>query len=436
MRIPLYRIGIVLVFCSLWAAEKSRLRAQDLIPPAPALLPDAPAVDSVRVLEGTASAGVQQQLADSFGPQSAVERPGYDFYSSGLFEKAFRIPDTDVFIRFGGYVKLDAIHDFNAIDSTDSFVVSTIPVGGDQRTNTRLDARQTRLNLDVRWPVEVIDQPVRVFVEGDFWSDQDQIRLRHAYGEVGQWLVGKTWTAFTDITALPNTLDFESSVAMTTRRQGQIRWTWQSPWEPITAAISVEDASSQIEVPELIQGQLRTPYPDLVFHVRHHDEDVTAQVAFLYRRLGFQMPGQGVQTSDAWGVNFSGSILLTESDQFLYQFMIGEGTGSYRGLPDAAPINLSEGKLLENRAWTVGFAHNWTETLSSNFTYSQSTIDNLSGQSADAIHSTEYLAVNLIWNPIKNTFLGIEYLYGTRENRSGNRGKANRLQLSYILRFP
>ena len=54
-------------------------------------------------------------------------------------------------------------------------------------------------------------------MEGDFYSSGDQFRLRHAYGEIGDLLVGQTWTTFTDVAAAPATLDFEGSVSSVNR---------------------------------------------------------------------------------------------------------------------------------------------------------------------------------------------------------------------------
>ena len=52
--------------------------------------------------------------------------------------------------------KVDLIHDFDEIGSTDSFDVRTIPTSGanDPGSNTRIHARQSRFNLDVSGPTD------------------------------------------------------------------------------------------------------------------------------------------------------------------------------------------------------------------------------------------------------------------------------------------
>lgn len=53
-----------------------------------------------------------------------------------------------------------------------------------------------------------------------------------------------------------------------------------------------------------------------------------------------------------------------------------------------------------------------------------------------AFHSTQYIAANLIWTPVKHIDMGVEYLFGTRQDKDGSRGEANRLQFGFWYRLP
>lgn len=106
---------------------------------------------------------------------------GIDLYAPPEFEGGLIVFGEDVAMKLGGYVKADFIYDFDPIDATDSFATTTIPVGAPDRTNTRFHARQTRFSFDTRW--DTGDRVVQIFLEGDFFSDGGQFRLRHAYGE-------------------------------------------------------------------------------------------------------------------------------------------------------------------------------------------------------------------------------------------------------------
>lgn len=360
---------------------------------------------------------------------------GFDFYSAPSFNDGLIIYGDNVAMKIGGYVKADFIYDFNPIDSTDSFVTTDIPVGAPPRTNSRFHARQTRMSFDTRW-LATDDHVVRIYVEGDFFSDDDQFRLRHAYGESGHLLVGRTFTTFTDTSAAPATLDFEGSVSAVNRRQAQARWTTLFLREDLEMAVAVEDTRFIIDVPMGVMGESRSPSPDFVGHLRLDKDWGQFQVASLHRIGGFQPDGQDVLTRYAWGFNFTGAMLVRPRTKAYYQIVFGDGIGSYRGLPDAAPISATQSDLLSMMGWMVGTTHEWNDEWSSNFTYAENRLDNLPGQNLDDVHKTTYLAVNLIWQPSDRVRIGTEYLYGIRENISGDVGAANRLQTSFIFDLP
>ena len=145
--------------------------------------------------------------------------------------------------KVGGRVKLDIIRDFDPIGSEDSFDPRTIPVDGSEGGNSQLHARETRLFLDMRGPVE--GKELRMYVETDFYGSGNVLRLRHAYGSYGGLLAGQTWSTFLDDNNFPNTIDFESPMAFPSIRQAQLRWT-QKLGAKVSWSAAVEDNKSAI----------------------------------------------------------------------------------------------------------------------------------------------------------------------------------------------
>jgi hypothetical protein len=374
------------------------------------------------------------RFAGSFSSRPGRFDVGVDLYSAPEFDDGLIVFGPDVAMKFGGYVKADFIYDFDPIDSTDSFDTSTIPVGAPDRTNSRAHARQTRMSFDTRWRAD--GRVVQVFVEGDFFSADDQFRLRHAYGEVGSLLVGRTWTTFTDVTAAPATLDFEGSVSNVNRRQAQARWTQPILCDFLTLALAVEDTRFIIVPPPLVPGEARSPSPDFIAQLRLERDWGKFQLAYLYRKGGFQPNGGEVLTANAWGFNFTGVVLLLESTKAYYQILFGEGIGSYRGLPDAAPASATTDEILPLFGWMVGVTDDWNDRFSSNFTYAENSLDNTSLQIPGDISETSYLAANLMWSPLKRVTVGAEYLYGTRVNVNFASAAAHRFQMAFIFDLP
>jgi hypothetical protein len=74
--------------------------------------------------------------------------------------------------------------------------------------------------------------------------------------------------------------------------------------------------------------------------------------------------------------------------------------------------------------------------LSSTAVHSIAIRDDNEFDAPDTPRYASYSAVNLIWEPIRGTTFGIEYLYGTNETQDGSFGDANRIQVSVQYNFP
>lgn len=359
------------------------------------------------------------------------------------FDKGVVVRSGDVAFKLGGYLKVDFIQDFNPITNTDAFDVTTIEVGATPRTNTRFHARQTRLNGDLRWLTEN-HGPIRVFVEGDFFFNQresnelgeDRFRLRHAYAQHTNLIVGQTWTTLSDIAASPATLDFEGQVASVTTRRTQIRWTRQIPRTNWSFALALEDPIANIEPPDGVVGKARTQTPDAVARLRLTRPRTQFQVAGVVRQLGFQVEGEPILERTAWGLNFTDVTEIGPQSKFYFEILYGSGIGSFRGLLDAGPTVGGDAKIIGMLGWMVGGTHNWSQKLSSNVTFAENGTTNYDDGFPDELDNVTYMAANLIYTPTANTNVGIEYLYGLRENIDGQSAQANRVQVAFTYFLP
>lgn len=386
----------------------------------------------------------------SFGPslfsQPSFQSDAYDTPATSLsndftafpeFSDGIVIVSDKVAMKIGGYIKADLIKDFDAIGSTDSFDTTTIPTRGANRENARFHARQSRLSFDTRWRTE--GQVVRAFVEGDFFGgdpNSASFRLRHAYGNIGRFTAGQTWTTFTDPSAVPQTIDFEGAVSNVNRRQGLVRWDQPFGDAGWSWAVALENPQIIVEAPSAISGQGRTEFPDFITRVRLERDWGELQGAYVLRTLGFQPTGDPVIDETGWGFNFTGSVLVLPRTEGYYQITFGDGIGSYRGSPDVVSTGPNSAAVLGSFGWMVGVHHEWTDRLTSNFTFSKLSLEDVPGQDDDNLHRTTYLAINLIANPYERVFCGVEYLHGVRQDVSGAEGAANRLQFAFGFYLP
>ena len=109
----------------------------------------------------------------------------------------FRLPGTQTILKIGGYFKTDFIYDLKPAGNTDSFIPSSIPIPSPVAVNnSTVSIRPTRLSLDFRVPSTKIGD-VRFYLEGDlFGTNATTPRLRHAYAQAKNFLIGQTFSNF------------------------------------------------------------------------------------------------------------------------------------------------------------------------------------------------------------------------------------------------
>ena len=348
------------------------------------------------------------------------------------FDGTFEIPNSEITLKLGGYVKLDFIHDFDAIGSEDKFDPSTIPTDGSDGENTRLHAKQSRLSLDFHRPTR--RGPARIFVESDFFGSGNSLRLRHAFGSVGPLLAGQTWSTFMDEDAIPPTLDFEEPRVFIFVRQAMIRWTWRRS-DRLLVALALEEPDAEIEPPAGVAGSSEDPLPDLTFRIRRTGGAGHVQFSGFVGQARFRADEGGEDDETIWGINLSGNLAAGGRDRFRFQLAHGDGLARYRGAPAVATDENGRLEAIPTGSITVSYQHFWNDRLWSHVVYSYGEEDNTAGQGADAIKEVEYAALNLVWELAEGISVGAEWLYGSREDNGGAAGEANRLQVVFQLGF-
>lgn len=341
----------------------------------------------------------------------------------------WQIPQTPVMFTFGGYVKMDMIHDFDAIGSPDYFDVSKIPTDGTDGETTHFNVKETRLKLDVKYP----DKNLRAYIEGDFYGSGGSLRIRHAFVEYKGLLAGQTWSNFMDETIIPPTLDFEKPAAYAFARHGMIRYK-----HPISDnsyfGIALEESNASGQAP-MEAGKFENPLPDLTARFRYSKDWGHIQLSGFLASIRYRFDSGAKEDVTLYGANLSGQFNFLKKDMLIYQVVYGPGIGRYRGGQSVALDQNGKLETLTDLGVTLGVQHYWSDSFSSLVVYNYGQVDNTDGQPGSALESSNYFAANLIYHVMKGTFVGVEYLRGTREDFNGADGSANRLQFSVRYSF-
>jgi hypothetical protein len=363
-------------------------------------------------------------------------------------------PDQDkARLELYGFVQADFIQGFKLMnpDWYSSFRPSQIPVncpgdagcGADGYTN--FSVKQTRLGVNAFLPTSAGE--VRGQFEFDLYgvgvdAGQTTIRVRQAWAEWGQFLVGQTNSLFMDGDVFPNIIDYWGPNGMIFFRNIQARWT------PINKdgnkfAIALENPGTVVDNTSAGMANIsaHNTLPDFTAQYRMDRDWGHFQVSGILRSLGYDTPsapgGTPSGSKTGYGLNLAGTYTTFGKDKILAQIAYGKGIANYSndccvdlasnaaGSPEAVP-------LLD---WLLYYDHWWTDTLSSSIGYSRNFQSNTGGQATTAQRIGDYTSVNLLWYPVRNVMTGVELMWGERGNNNGQSANDTRIQFSGQYKF-
>ncbi len=359
------------------------------------------------------------------------------------FPGYFRLPGTNTLLRIGGYAKTDFIYDIRPAGNLDSFIPATIPIPAPANyTNSTMSVRATRLNLDFLVPSRSGDS-YRFFFEMDFFGTNSTTpKLRHAYGQAKNFLLGQTFSNFMDPDAGPDQLDYQGPNGMVSVRNPQFRYSLLVA-KKTTFSISVEKPTSDVDftTPEF-SAEPNSPSPDGSLKIRREMDRGHVQLSALFRNVAAFLSDGRHESVFGWGFNFAGAERLWGKDTIVYQGAYGNGIERYindtSGLGiDAAVSSLQNPHIqaLPVVATYGALQHFWSMRVRSSAIYSFVQVQNTEGQIASTYHQGQYMGGNLIWNPFGSLTVGGEFLYGWRVNKDDTTGNAPRIQVSAKYNF-
>jgi TolA-binding protein len=379
--------------------------------------------------------------------QKSPELPP-DLVSAGDFPGSIRIPGTDAAIKFGGRIRTAVVLTLDPLGTDDRFLTNSIPVGqsaSGEAKRTNISARASRLNIEFRTPSGA--EELRAFFEGDFTGDGNAFRLRHAYAQYRGVIAGQTWSTFSDPNVELEDLDFEGVSSENVIRQPQVRY-WWSPKPNTRLAVAAETPAVSIT-----GAQGVNLFPDVIargYWGRANGGHL--QAAGVLRQIRGETSTGIVRSEWGAGASVSGvrDVRIKElTDRLMFQLNAGYGIARYindlnsaGGLDAAFDTTTSELKPLPAVGWYVGYEHRWKEwkaaettNLRSTLLWSIVSVDNFDFQPSDAYRRTNRLAANVVFSPTTRADFGLEYIYGTRQNKDGQSADANQFQAVALFRF-
>ncbi|HSD46589.1 MAG TPA: DcaP family trimeric outer membrane transporter [Pyrinomonadaceae bacterium] len=361
-----------------------------------------------------------------------------------------------------GFVMLDAGYQFkqNHPDWFDVIRPTKLPSFPNEfapNGKTYFGVRQSRLGVKSTTPTKYGEFKTQFEFElfgTGVDAGQTTFRLRHAYGELGQFGAGQTWSPFMDIDVFPNSLEYWGPNGMVFFRNLQFRWMPLKGRNSVTLAVERPGASGDQGVfadrKELQGIRPKFDLPDFSGNVRFTRDWGYFQAAGMIRRIkwvdtvndAFDLGGTEVGA----GINLTSNLKFTKNDTGRFAFVFGQGIQNYMNdapvdigielTPGGDPRRPVKGVALPMWSMVAFLDHNWNKRFSTAIGYSMLDIDNSNGQAANAFHRGHYGLGNLLFYPTESTMVGGEFQWGRRENfLDGFKSDDFRIQFSFRYNF-
>jgi len=265
-------------------------------------------------------------------------------------------------------------------------------------------------------------------------AGQTTIRLRHAYGELGQFVAGQTWSPFMDPDVFPNSIEYWGPNGMVFFRNVQFRWQpIHNGNKQVMIALERPGASADlgsVADRDILQGvSFHFPAPDVSARVRYGGERTYIQFAGMLRYISWNDNAPTALTNltghtFGWGAHVSSNIGIGAKDTFRWSAIYGHGVENYM---NDAPVDIAPkittnphrpltGDPLPVLGIVAFYDKYWSERWSTSIGYSLVNIDCVPLQLPDSFRRGQYGLVNLLFYPVKNAMMGAEFQWGRRQN--------------------
>ena len=324
--------------------------------------------------------------------------------------------------------------------------INAVALKGNSENSDRLRSTlaATRLGLDFK--TQVAEQEVKGKIEVDFLggSNFDNLRIRHAYVNYGNWLLGQTWSNFAVPDYMPESIDALALVGGAVKRTPQVRHT--TKFSPQTnLVVAAEDPKD---------STVNQRLPALTARLNHQFTD---NFNISARAMGHEKRVNNDEEM-AWGVGLGAKYDVVPGTTLKADYYHVKGDSSFVSFTNSGVVKQADGSLVQSEfdSITVGLTQQFNEKLRGTLGYGYMTFDKNQNYTNALIASTPATEkesnatrankdlwqawANVFYSPTKPLSFGLEYVYGERTaleaaTNGSKTGEDNRINAVAIYNF-
>ena len=331
-------------------------------------------------------------------------------------------------LRIYGSLRLLAVSEnkknFHPYDLTQP----TIPTGDNDYyyPNSTASINMSRLGFDAMiGSKKLSDMLIRI--ELDWKGDTEKFRVRHLFLRSEHWLIGKSWSSFSNVDYLTQAIDGRLMGGAVGSRPVQIRYYNQSGhWK---YQFSAEYLKPSLIQHDTVGAESTTLIPGFAGKASYKTKSIDIMVAGVLRMnsLQFTSDDKGRQSEIGYGGLIAAKLHLNERNRFMMSASGGTGMGGYMGDFAFVEIDLAYNPgthRFENMiayAALLGFEHDWSKNFTS--AIGGSILGSEEKSFFDGgyfVSGSKYIA-NLFYKPVSKSghlLVGVEIEYAERRNIS------------------
>lgn len=379
-----------------------------------------------------------------------VENAPKTFRLQGAPRFAIEGKDRRFYFGIGGTAKATVSYDWgNPIDNACDFITSAIPSQTRKGDGGLTQFSVATSNLFFNFVALPGDKnQIGAYVNFNFTGNGNGygFNLYYAYVKYRGLTAGYDFSLFSDMAAVPPSIDNEGPCALTAIPNGVIdyRYNIDPHWSVAVGAempvVSATTGDKSYTVSQRV--------PDIPAYVQYSWGGGRSwiRVSGILRNMQYHdMVDDRNRNAAGWGVKMSGSASVLPFVTVYWQCAYGKGiTGYfqdlYKGGLDMVPDG--EGRLTAVKAWGgyLGLQYNISPKVYATTTYSHlrnyaPRYDGGDVAWGSQYKYAQYALANVIWNITPRISTGIEYIYGRRVDMDGVSRHDNRLQTMLQFSF-
>ncbi|MGR3979074.1 hypothetical protein FW754_15690 [Acinetobacter sp. 1207_04] len=312
-------------------------------------------------------------------------------------------------VKVYGNIRLDASYQAEGGSASRLYnQINTVPLKGDKERSDEFKSTlsATRIGLDFKSPV--LDQTVSGKLEMDFLGGAglDNLRIRHAYLNYNQWLIGQTWSNFAVPDYMPETIDALGYVGGSVKRTPQVRYSYtiQPGSQLVVAAEDPKDSTVQARLPALTARWNQKIGDDLNMSLRTmaHEKRIESNEEW------------------SWGVGLGAKYDFTPQTSLKADYYHVKGDSSFVSWANSGVVKQGSEivALSEFDSITVGVAQKINDKTRATLGYGYMKFKEDQTYIVASPQANKELWqawVNVFYSPVKPISFGLEYVYGERE---------------------